>query len=236
MVGNTCAGSRGRRREALLAVGINRDYGRSTPLLLDRNANTTPGASGGITRAAGAIHLVRISTMVRVHVHRRVLLPLPTHQRHPAHIRCSRHRTRLAFRVRRTRRLRRQSRRQVPVPARGVAGSLRGLVAIIILSTPLVKELLYLLPAALAVLAGARFIRKHWGKLQGTQPWRWLQVAVVGAVVGGAALPLDKWECIFLGSELSLIFWFFLGSNIAILATHQFAWWPRTRGSTSPTT
>lgn len=96
-------------------------------------------------------------------------------------------------------------------------------IAIIILSTPLVKELLYLLPAALAVIAGARFIRKHWSKLQGTQPWRWLQVAVVGAVVGGAALPLDKWECIFLGSELSLIFWFFLGSNIAILATHQFA-------------
>lgn len=90
-----------------------------------------------------------------------------------------------------------------------------------IISPPLLQELLYVVPALLATGAAVRFLRKSSGKHREAQ--RWLFVAGLGIVLGLGVLPLDKYLCDVVGANFMVLFWFFLGCNLAILSTHQFA-------------
>lgn len=106
--------------------------------------------------------------------------------------------------------------------------------AVAILSPPLLQEQLYVVPALLAALAGARFIAESSARIRRVgvatrqqeayrKAQRRLNVAALGVVMGLAVLPLDKCLCVYAGVHFSLLFWFFLGCNLAIFATHQFA-------------
>lgn len=99
-------------------------------------------------------------------------------------------------------------------------------VVVELMAPPLAQEQLYMLPAVLALVVGGRFFRKNNGKAlqaDGKVARRWLLLGTLGVTLSIGALPLDKWLCVLVGSDFALLFWFFLGSDIAILSTHQFA-------------
>ncbi|KAG0558883.1 hypothetical protein KC19_10G061800 [Ceratodon purpureus] len=106
-----------------------------------------------------------------------------------------------------------------------------GFVVVDLYSPSFVQEQLYALPAFGAAGAGAAFLLRSLGAVQKSaeqaaglrEAQLWLLLAGFGVVVGAAALPLDKYLCLYLGAEFSFLFWFFLGCNSAMFAVHRFA-------------
>ncbi|KAI5055203.1 hypothetical protein GOP47_0030348 [Adiantum capillus-veneris] len=77
-----------------------------------------------------------------------------------------------------------------------------------------IRNMLYLGPASLAFILGAYFAAKAskggFGQLA-------LAFASTSAVMAVAAIPLDSWLCFIFGSNFSMLFWFFLGCDLAIV-------------------
>jgi hypothetical protein len=107
-------------------------------------------------------------------------------------------------------------------------------IAVVIVSPPLLQEQLYVVPSLLATGVGVWFLPKSLARIRRVglttrqqaahrEAQRWLNIAGLGVVMGLGCLPLDKYLCVYLGAHFNLIFWFFLGCNIAIFSTHQFA-------------
>ena len=117
---------------------------------------------------------------------------------------------------------------RTPTQRVALVASAVGFVIVDLYSPSFVQEQLYAVPCLAAAGAGALFLLNSLARKQGAaagerEAQRWLVLGGAGVVVGAAALPLDKHLCFHLGSEFSFLFWFFLGCNSAIFATHQFA-------------
>ncbi|XP_073395091.1 uncharacterized protein [Physcomitrium patens] len=96
------------------------------------------------------------------------------------------------------------------------------------------QEQLYVVPSLIAAGTGIVFIQKSPAKSPGPElsseqrashkaALRWLNAAGLAVVVGLAAISLDKYLCVYLGTEFTMLFWFFLGCNAAIFFVVQFA-------------
>ncbi|KAG0566723.1 hypothetical protein KC19_7G083100 [Ceratodon purpureus] len=107
-------------------------------------------------------------------------------------------------------------------------------IAVAFLSPPLLQEQLYIVPSLLATFAGVSIVRKSSAKIRTVglttrlqeahrEAHRWLKISGLGVVVGLACVSLDKFLCVNLGANFSLVFWFFLGCNLAILSANKFA-------------
>lgn len=99
-------------------------------------------------------------------------------------------------------------------------------IAVAIYAPPIIQEQLYVVPSLLATGVGIWFVlvgRATEKAKTVREARRWLAVAGAGVVVGLGAIPMDQLFCVTVGQNFGLLFWFFLGCNMAILATHQFA-------------
>jgi len=103
-------------------------------------------------------------------------------------------------------------------------------VVVEVMVPPLLQEQLYVLPALLAAAVGAQFVWKSNAKLLqqlqagGKVAQRWLWLGALGVILALGVVPMDNWLCsVGVISDFGLLFWFFLGCDIAILSTHQFA-------------
>lgn len=95
------------------------------------------------------------------------------------------------------------------------------------------REQLYLVPTFVAFGVGFKYIRKCGAQarrveLGATQraafkaSTAWLLVGSLGVFVGLMCLFADKWFCVHLGAHFNLLWWIFLGSNLAMLALYKF--------------
>ncbi|KAH7404271.1 hypothetical protein KP509_15G018700 [Ceratopteris richardii] len=78
-----------------------------------------------------------------------------------------------------------------------------------------VMNILYLGPASLAFILGSHFALEKGS--QSTQGRLALIGASLSAVTAIAAVPLDAWFCYHFGSNFSMLFWFFAGSDLAMV-------------------
>lgn len=89
-----------------------------------------------------------------------------------------------------------------------------------------VREVLYLGPIILAIVAGGWFLlRVNTGEVARQLSeaarkgiWKWSAVAAVGALMAGGGVVGQKWLCLLFGTNFSLLFWAFFGSNVALFA------------------
>lgn len=89
-----------------------------------------------------------------------------------------------------------------------------------------VREVLYLGPMVLCIVPAAWFLWKVNTEAAARQTsaavrkriWKWSAVAVVGAVMAVGGVAGDKWLCLLFGSNFGMMFWAFLGCNIALFA------------------
>jgi hypothetical protein len=89
-----------------------------------------------------------------------------------------------------------------------------------------VLEVLYLVPMVLAAVAGVWFlwrVNTEASVRQTSEATRkrirkWSAVAAVGALMAGGGIVGDKWMCLLFGTNFSMLFWAFFGSNVALFA------------------
>lgn len=90
------------------------------------------------------------------------------------------------------------------------------------------REALYLGPIFFSIVPGAWFLWKvnteaaaaarQTSEAVRKRIWKWSAVAVAGALMAVGGVVGDKWLCPLFGSNFSLLFWAFLGCNIAVFA------------------
>jgi hypothetical protein len=95
------------------------------------------------------------------------------------------------------------------------------------------REQLYLIPSFHVFGVGFKYIRKcgfqaRRAELGATQQAAfkaakaWLLLGSLGICVGLASLFADKWCCVHLGAHFNILWWIFLGSNLAMFTLYRF--------------
>eukprot|EP01018_Ginkgo_biloba_P001259 Gb_09173 [translate_table: standard] len=90
-----------------------------------------------------------------------------------------------------------------------------------VFGTQIVREMLYLGPTFVAFVFGGWFawrIMKTCGEGKREEIGKWVTVAVSGAIAGIGGVVCDPWLCLLFGSNFSMLFWLFVGCDVAIFA------------------
>lgn len=101
-----------------------------------------------------------------------------------------------------------------------------GVVFSAVTGSQAVLEVLYLGPMVLGAVAGAWFLwrvnteaaARQTSEAARRRIWKWSTVAVMGTLIAIGGIVGDKWLCVLFGSNFSMMFWAFLGCNIALFA------------------
>nr|ABK23543.1 unknown [Picea sitchensis] len=101
-----------------------------------------------------------------------------------------------------------------------------GVIFSAVFGSQAVLEVLYLVPMVLAAVAGVWFlwrVNTEASVRQTSEATRkrirkWSAVVAVGALMAGGGILGDKWMCLLFGANFSMLFWAFLGCNVALFA------------------